>query len=72
VPGGEVSYAYYQVKSDASGSTFRRFSLRPGATDQGQVAIRLLDKVADTTHLVIKGAYFLDAERSKGQGGDDD
>jgi cobalt-zinc-cadmium efflux system membrane fusion protein len=72
VPGGEVSYAYYQVKSDDSGSTFRRFSLRSGTTDQSQVAVRLLDKLADTTHLVVKGAYFLDAERSKGQGGDDD
>jgi cobalt-zinc-cadmium efflux system membrane fusion protein len=71
VPGGEVSYAYYQVKSDDKGSTFRRFSLRPGATDQGQVAVRPLDKLADTTHLVVKGAYFLDAERSKGQGGDE-
>ena len=71
VPGGEVSYAYYQVKSDANGSTFRRFSLRPGATDQGQIAVRLLDKLSDTTHLVVKGAYFLDAERSKGQGGEE-
>ena len=71
VPGGEVSYAYYQVKSDDKGSTFRRFSLRPGATDQGQVAVRPLDKLADTTHLVVKGTYFLDAERSKGQGGDE-
>ena len=71
VPGGEVSYAYYQVKSDNKGSTFRRFSLRPGATDQGQVAVRPLDKLSDTTHLVVKGAYFLDAERSKGQGGDE-
>jgi multidrug efflux pump subunit AcrA (membrane-fusion protein) len=71
VPGGEVSYAYYQVKSDAKGSTFRRFSLRPGATDQGQVAVRPLDKLSDTTHLVVKGAYFLDAERSKGQGNEE-
>lgn len=71
VPGGEVSYAYYQVKSDARGRTFRRFGLRPGATDQGQVAVRLLDKLSDTTQLVVKGAYFLDAERSKGQGGDE-
>lgn len=71
VPGGEVSYAFYQVKTDATGSTFRRFSLRPGATDQGQVAVRLLDKLSDTTHLVVKGAYFLDAERGKGQGGDE-
>ncbi|MBD2721892.1 efflux RND transporter periplasmic adaptor subunit [Hymenobacter armeniacus] len=71
VPGGDISYAYYQVKSDAKGSTFRRFSLRPGATDQGQVAVRPLDKLSDTTHLVVKGAYFLDAERSKGQGGDE-
>ena len=59
------------MKSDDKGSTFRRFSLRPGATDQGQVAIRPLDKLADTTHLVVKGAYFLDAERSKGQSGDE-
>ncbi len=68
VPGGEVSYAYYQVKADAKGSTYHRFSLRPGATDQGQVAVRLLDKLTDTTRLVVKGAYFLDAERSKGEG----
>ncbi|GAB2863968.1 efflux RND transporter periplasmic adaptor subunit [Hymenobacter ruber] len=71
VPGGEVSYGYYQIKTDGKGSTFRRFSLRPGATDQGQVAVRPLDKLSDTTQLVIKGAYFLDAERSKGQGGDE-
>ena len=71
VPGGDISYGYYRVKTDARGSTFRRFSLRPGPTDQGQVAVRPLDKLADTTHLVLKGAYFLDAERSKGQGGDE-
>ena len=71
VPGGEISYAYYQVKADAKGRTFHRFRLRPGATDQGQVAVFPLDKLADTTRLVLKGAYFLDAERSKGQGGDE-
>ena len=71
VPGGEITYAYYQTKADADGRTYRRFSLRPGATDQGQVAIKLLDKLADTTQLVLKGAYFIDAERSKGQGGDE-
>ena len=71
VPGGEISYAYYQVKADAKGRTFRRFRLRPGPSDQGQVAVRLLDPLADTTHLVVRGAYFLDAERSKGQGGDE-
>jgi len=71
VPGGEVSYGYYQTKTDAKGSTFRRFRLQPGSTDQGQIAVRPLDKLTDTTHLVVKGAYFLDAERSKGQGGDE-
>ena len=71
VPGGEISYAYYQVRADARGRTFRRFRLRPGPTDQGQVAVRLLDPFVDTTHLVVRGAYFLDAERSKGQGGDE-
>ena len=71
VPGGEVSYAYYQINSDANGHTFRRFSLRPGPTDQGRVAIRPLDTLPDTTRLVLKGAYFLDAEMSKGQGGDE-
>lgn len=67
VPGGEVSYAYYQVKSGAKGSLFRRFRLRPGPTDQGQVAVQLLGPLADTAHLVVQGAYFLEAERSKGQ-----
>ena len=71
VPGGEFSYAYYQVKTDARGSTFRRFRLRPGPADQGQVAVRPLDRLGDTTHLVVQGAYFIDAERSKGQSGDE-
>ena len=68
VPGGDLNYGYYQVKADSNGRTFRRFSLRPGATDQGQVAVSPLEQLSDTTHLVVKGAYFLDAERGKGQG----
>ena len=59
------------MRTDDKGSTFPRFSLRPGPVDQGQVAVRPLDKLSDTTHLVLKGAYFLDAKHSKGQGGDE-
>jgi hypothetical protein len=34
------------------------------------VAVTSLEPIPDTTRLVLRGAYFLNAERGKGEGGD--
>nr|WP_281383947.1 efflux RND transporter periplasmic adaptor subunit [Hymenobacter citatus] len=65
---GEVSYAFVRTATDSAGSTFRRVQLRAGQPQHGAVAVTLLDQVRDTTQLVRRGAYFLQAELTKGQG----
>jgi cobalt-zinc-cadmium efflux system membrane fusion protein len=71
IQAGELSYAYVQTQASDSTATFRRVKVRAGATAHGDVAVTPLDSISDTTRLVRQGAYFLDAERAKGQGGDD-
>lgn len=63
IQAGEFSYIFVQTAPD----TFRRIKVQPGATENGDVALRLLDPLPDSTHLVQRGAYFLDAELKKGQ-----
>ena len=63
VQAGEFSYLFAQTGPN----TFRRYKVKTGATDAGDVAVTLLDAGADTTRLVRHGAYFLDAELKKGQ-----
>ena len=60
-----------QTAATDSTATFRRVKIRPGATAHGDVAVTPLEPVPDTTRLVQAGAYFLDAERGKGQGGEE-
>lgn len=71
IQAGELSYAYVQLAATDSSATFRRVKVRPGATAHGDVAVAPLEPVPDTTRLVRHGAYFLQAELSKGQGEDD-
>ena len=68
---GELSYAYVQTAATDSSRTFRRVRVRPGPSAHHDVAVTPLDPVPDTTRLVQRGAYFLNAELTKGQGGDD-
>ncbi|MBW3129541.1 efflux RND transporter periplasmic adaptor subunit [Hymenobacter profundi] len=68
---GEVSYAFVRTATDSAGSTFRRLRLRASQPQHGAVAVTLLDKLPDTTQLVRRGAYFLQAELTKGQGDDE-
>ena len=71
IQAGELSYAYVQTAATDSSITFRRVKVRPGASAHSDVAVVPLEPVPDTTRLVRRGAYFLDAERGKGQGGDE-
>lgn len=71
VEAGELSYAFVRQLQTDVGSTFRRLRVRTGATQYGDVAVTLLDPVADTTQLVRQGAYFLNAEMSKGTDADE-
>ena len=71
IQAGELSYAYVQMAATDSTATFRRVKVHAGPTAHGDVAIAPLDPVPDTIRVVQHGAYFLDAERSKGQGDED-
>jgi membrane fusion protein, heavy metal efflux system len=63
VEAGEFSYIFVRTAAD----TFRRVRVKTGVSENGDVALRLLDPLPDSTHLVQRGAYFLDAELKKGQ-----
>jgi len=68
---GEVSYAFVRTTADSTGTTFRRVRVRTGQPQHGAMGVTLLDQLRDTTQLVRRGAYFLQAELTKGQGGDE-
>ncbi|NVO86688.1 efflux RND transporter periplasmic adaptor subunit [Hymenobacter terrestris] len=63
VQAGEFSYVFTQTKP----GTYRRYRVQTGPSENGDVALTLLDTGADTTRFVRHGAYFLDAELKKGQ-----
>lgn len=72
IEAGELSYVFARQRQTKSGSTFRRLKVRTGPHGNGDVAVTLLDPAPDTTQLVRRGAYFLNAELSKGAGGGDE
>ena len=63
VQAGEFSYIFTQ----SAPGTFRRIKVATGTTENGDVALRLLEPLPDSTHVVRRGAYFMDAELKKGQ-----
>ena len=71
IQAGELSYIYAQVYATDSTATFHRIKVKPGASGHKDMALTLLEPIADTNRIVRQGAYFLDAERGKGQGGEE-
>ncbi|RZK54236.1 MAG: efflux RND transporter periplasmic adaptor subunit [Hymenobacter sp.] len=71
IQAGDLSYIFRRVGQDSGRSVFRRIRVRAGQPQHGDVAVTVLDPLPDTTGLVRKGAYFLDAELRKGEGGDE-
>lgn len=70
IQAGDLSYIFQRVGTDSGRTVFRRVKVRAGQPQHGDVAVTILDPLADTTNLVRRGAYFLDAELRKGDGGD--
>jgi cobalt-zinc-cadmium efflux system membrane fusion protein len=70
IEAGELSYIFVRQQQMATGSTFRRLRARISAHQDGDVGVVLLDPLHDSTQLVRRGAYFLNAELSKGTGGE--
>jgi cobalt-zinc-cadmium efflux system membrane fusion protein len=70
IQAGELSYIFQRVGQDSGRSVFRRVKVSAGQPQHGDVAVTVLGQLPDTTQLVRKGAYFLDAELRKGEGGD--
>lgn len=71
IQAGEVSYVYARTGQVKGSATFRRFKVKTGPAVANYVAVEPLETLPDTTQIVRRGAYFLDGERVKGQGGDD-
>ncbi|MGI4865484.1 MAG: efflux RND transporter periplasmic adaptor subunit [Janthinobacterium lividum] len=71
IQAGELSYIFRRVGQDSGRTVYRRVRVRAGQPQHGDVALTILDPLPDTTQLVRRGAYFLDAELRKGAGGDD-
>lgn len=71
IQAGDLSYIFRRVRQDADRTVFRRVKVQASQPQHGDVAVTALDPLPDTTQLVRKGAYFLDAELRKGEGGED-
>ncbi|WP_133273736.1 efflux RND transporter periplasmic adaptor subunit [Hymenobacter radiodurans] len=67
IQAGDVSYVYARVGASPDGYQFRRYKVKAGPVQHGDVAITPLDSLPDSTQLVQRGAYFLEAEYTKGQ-----
>jgi len=70
IQAGELSYIFRRVGQDSGRTVFRRVRVRASPPQHGDVAVTVLDPLPDTTQLVRRGAYFLDAELRKGEGDD--
>ncbi|TDN40593.1 efflux RND transporter periplasmic adaptor subunit [Hymenobacter sp. UV11] len=70
IQAGELSYIFQRVGQDSGRSIFRRVKVHASQPQHGDVAVTVLGQLPDTTRLVRRGAYFLDAELRKGEGGD--
>ncbi|QKG52689.1 efflux RND transporter periplasmic adaptor subunit [Hymenobacter sp. BRD67] len=70
IQAGDLSYIFQRVGTDSGRTVFRRVKVKAGQPQHGDVAVTVLDPLPDTTQLVRRGAYFLDAELRKGAGGD--
>jgi cobalt-zinc-cadmium efflux system membrane fusion protein len=70
IQAGELSYIFRRVGLDSGRTVFRRVKVRASQPQHGDVAVTILDPLPDTTQLVRRGAYFLDAELRKGEDSD--
>jgi cobalt-zinc-cadmium efflux system membrane fusion protein len=70
IQAGGLSYIFQRVGTDSGRTVFRRIKVRAGQPQHGDVSVTVLDPMRDTTQLVRRGAYFLDAELRKGDGDD--
>lgn len=66
IQAGDLSYIFRRVSQDSGRIQFRRVKVRASQPQHGDVAVTVLDPLPDTTQIVRKGAYFLDAELRKG------
>ncbi|MBC6605762.1 efflux RND transporter periplasmic adaptor subunit [Hymenobacter sp. BT188] len=63
----ELSYIFAREGTASTGYHFRRYQVKAGPPQHGDVTITPLEPLPDTTQLVRRGAYFLQAEFTKGQ-----
>ena len=64
VNNGEDHFIFIETAKN----TFQQIKITTGATDMGYTEVKAIDKVAPDAKVVIKGAYYLLSELTKGSG----
>jgi cobalt-zinc-cadmium efflux system membrane fusion protein len=64
VNNGEEHFIFIETAKN----TFQQIKITTGATDMGYTEVKAIDKVAPDAKVVIKGAYYLLSELTKGSG----
>lgn len=68
IQAGNVSYIYARLpQPTAEGYHFQRHRVKAGPVQHGDIAVTLLDPLPDSMQVVQQGAYYLEAEYTKGQ-----
>ena len=76
VSNGDEHYVFVEDDpnpgSETRASTFRQVAVRTGAAELGYTEVVPLKEIAPNARVVIKGAYYLLSELTKGEGGHHD
>jgi cobalt-zinc-cadmium efflux system membrane fusion protein len=67
IQAGELSYIFAREGTARTGYHFRRYKVKASQPQHGDVAVTPLEPLPDTTQLVRRGAYFLQAAFTQGQ-----
>ncbi|MGY2132851.1 efflux RND transporter periplasmic adaptor subunit [Hymenobacter sp. HD11105] len=67
IQAGELSYIFAREGTVRTGYHFRRYKVKASQPQHGDVAVTPLEPLPDTTQLVRRGAYFLQAAFTQGQ-----
>lgn len=64
----DSSFVYILKSNSKEGSTFELQPIKTGIESNGKIQILTIQKLSDSTKVVLSGAYYLQAESMKGSG----
>jgi membrane fusion protein, heavy metal efflux system len=57
------------IHTESEGLKFRKVQIKTGASDQGFTEVKPVEEIPAGAEIVVDGAYYLDAQMKKGEGG---